>query len=91
MADISMCEGTGCPKKQKCWRFKAPVNKYKQAYIVGIPYNKKTKKCDMFWEFKSIEKKVSLRELSKAWKELYGENFRTEYPGVFKHLKKLIK
>lgn len=53
MADISMCKGTDCPKKEKCWRFKAPINELWQAYLVDVPYNKKTKKCELFWKFKN--------------------------------------
>ncbi len=32
-------------------------------------------------------KKYSLREISKAWKKLYGESIRTEYSGFYEHLK----
>jgi hypothetical protein len=48
MADISMCRGTKCPKKKRCYRYTAPVNEYWQAYFTIIPYNKETKICDHF-------------------------------------------
>ena len=34
------------------------------------------------------EKKFTLKEICKAWKHMYGENFRTEYSGLYKYLKK---
>ena len=37
------------------------------------------------------EKKFSLKEICKAWEYVYGENFRTEYPGLYKYLKKKTK
>lgn len=38
MADITMCEGHGCPNKDTCYRFTAEVNQYRQAYFTHIPY-----------------------------------------------------
>lgn len=31
---------------------------------------------------------ITKRELSKAWKDSYGENFSKEYPGIYKKLGK---
>ena len=32
MADISMCQGGKCPRKETCYRFTAPANPYRQSY-----------------------------------------------------------
>jgi hypothetical protein len=51
MADISMCPGIGCPSKNSCYRFTAPVNEYRQAYaafyqeLVGSSEDK----CENYW------------------------------------------
>lgn len=49
MADITMCVGTDCPKKESCYRYTAPVNKYRQSYFVDVPL-KEDKTCDEFRE-----------------------------------------
>lgn len=49
-ADIAMCQGTGCPLKDKCYRHTAKPNPDWQSYFVNPPYDKNTKKCDRFWE-----------------------------------------
>ncbi len=33
MADITMCNNTDCPRKNKCYRFTAIANKYRQSYF----------------------------------------------------------
>lgn len=38
MPDIALCEGTGCPLKEKCYRYKATPSKYRQSYFYEIPY-----------------------------------------------------
>lgn len=38
MADISMCEGTGCPLKDHCYRYTAPKNEHYQAYFSFVPW-----------------------------------------------------
>lgn len=48
MADISMCEGKDCPIKQECYRYTAPVNEYRQAYFVYVPYDHAYKGCEYF-------------------------------------------
>ena len=48
MADISMCDGHECPKKQECYRYTAPVNEYRQAYFTFTPYDKDHTSCEMF-------------------------------------------
>ena len=48
MSDISKCEGTNCPHKEKCFRFTAPADEYQQAYFAEPPI-KENGSCDMFW------------------------------------------
>jgi hypothetical protein len=48
MSDITMCEGTNCPHKEKCHRFTAPQNEYYQAYFAKPPI-KEDGTCDFFW------------------------------------------
>ena len=52
MADITMCKVKDCPLKEGCYRFKAEPSKYRQSYFIGIPFDKKNKKCDMYWKNK---------------------------------------
>jgi hypothetical protein len=47
MPDITMCPGTNCPQKEKCYRFTAKANEYMQAYFMEAPI--KDGKCDMYW------------------------------------------
>jgi hypothetical protein len=46
MPDITMCAGTGCPVKEKCYRFVAIADDY-QSYFMEAPY--KDGKCDHYW------------------------------------------
>lgn len=50
MPDITMCEGTDCPVKEKCHRFTAKPDEY-QAYFVDAPGETKDGKftCNMYW------------------------------------------
>ena len=54
MPDISMCEGTGCPSKDSCYRFTATPSEYRQAYFSEPPI--KDGKCEYYWEDKQINK-----------------------------------
>jgi hypothetical protein len=50
-ADISMCPGTDCPVKEKCYRFTAPKSEYGQSYFFEAPGKTEDGKftCDMYW------------------------------------------
>lgn len=48
MPDITMCEGTGCPLKEKCYRHKAMPG-LRQSYFMIVPYDHKKKSCDYYW------------------------------------------
>lgn len=48
MADITKCDGTGCPLKDRCYRYTAPSNEYRQAWFMNPPIVGKD--CNQFWE-----------------------------------------
>lgn len=52
MTDISMCLGVDCPIKEKCYRFKAVPNPYRQTYLVQdeLIGDYKNGKCTEFCE-----------------------------------------
>ena len=54
-----MCEGLGCPKKERCYRYTAPKSEYWQSYISNPPFRKENGKtvCDLFWKDKRKTKK----------------------------------
>lgn len=48
MPDITMCMGSECPLKEKCYRFTAtPLPDY-QSWFVSVNYNPETSKCSFF-------------------------------------------
>lgn len=49
MADITMCYGKECRLKEKCYRYKAPANKHRQAYFTEAPFDKLNNNCSHFW------------------------------------------
>ena len=46
MADITMCKDKECPMKEKCYRFTARVNEFRQSYFAESP--REWDKCDYF-------------------------------------------
>lgn len=40
MADITMCRGTKCPKKDTCFRYTATPDSQRQSYFIEAPYGK---------------------------------------------------
>ena len=46
MPDITMCPGTNCPQKEKCYRFTAKPCDY-QSYFTNAPI--KDGKCEYYW------------------------------------------
>jgi hypothetical protein len=51
MADITMCPGTECPVKYKCYRFTAKANEWGQSYFMSVPGKTVDDKftCDHYW------------------------------------------
>ena len=49
MSDITMCMGTGCPLKDKCYRYTAERNDLWQSYFMEPPY-KHGELCGEFWD-----------------------------------------
>jgi len=62
MPDITMCPGTGCPHKEKCYRFTAKPSDY-QSYFMTPPI--KEGKCDMYWGENQINIWNQLKEILK--------------------------
>lgn len=40
MPDIAKCKGTGCPLKDRCYRFVSDPTPMRQAFLLGVPYGK---------------------------------------------------
>jgi len=49
MADITMCEGEGCPLRDNCYRFTAKPNPDRQSYFVETPVSQDGK-CVHFFD-----------------------------------------
>ena len=49
MADITMCSGVGCGRKDNCYRFTAPVNEYRQSYFINPPIDE-FDDCEYYWK-----------------------------------------
>lgn len=48
MPDIAMCMNQECPLRERCYRFKAEPNPYRQSYLVDMkPQADGT--CTHFW------------------------------------------
>ena len=45
--DITMCMGTDCPYKEKCYRYTAKSNEYRQSFFSVAPI--KDAKCSYYW------------------------------------------
>ena len=62
MADITMCSGKDCKIKDRCYRFTAVKNEFRQSYFFNPPFEIKdnTFSCEMFWgeESESIYKSI---------------------------------
>lgn len=62
MSDIAMCEGTGCPMRESCYRYNAEPNPYRQSYFMVVPlkwvgllqqgsHNPIVAECEEYWEY----------------------------------------
>ena len=67
MSDIAKCEGTNCPIKETCYRFKAIPNEYYQSYFMEIPF--KDGKCDYYDKilnvYGTVDKVINKNELDR--------------------------
>lgn len=46
--DGTKCSGLNCPLKEKCYRFTATPNEYRQSYLTEVPF--KDGECEYFWK-----------------------------------------
>jgi hypothetical protein len=67
MPDITMCKGQVggiiCPYKDKCYRYTAEPNKYRQSFFVELPI--KDAKCDYYWGDNAESIWNQLKEITK--------------------------
>ena len=58
--DICQCSGEGCPMKDSCWRYLAPVDEY-QSYFMEVPIDTHGK-CKYYWEVKYDSRSKSTQD-----------------------------
>ena len=51
MADITMCDGNGCPQKNSCVRYLSEPDKYQSFFIIPDKI-KQSGNCEEYWESK---------------------------------------
>lgn len=49
MADISMCSGSGCSLRTRCYRFTATPNEFRQSYFMNVPLHLDGRTCHEFY------------------------------------------
>ena len=49
MADITMCNGTGCEMKEICYRYRATPSEFRQSYFFSSPNN--GLECDFYLNY----------------------------------------
>ena len=54
MPDISMCKGTGCSKRNNCYRYRAQPHPNRQSYFAKPP-KKPDGRCDYYWSCKNYD------------------------------------
>ena len=60
--DITMCVGTDCPHKEKCFRYTAKPSEY-QSYFMEAPIQ--DEKCEMYWGENAESIWKQLKEITK--------------------------
>ena len=56
MTDITKCRGRNCDLKDKCYRYTAPKNNFKQDYNDFDLRNNKEEICSGYWENTTFKK-----------------------------------
>ena len=75
MPDITMCMGTGCPKKGNCYRALATPTPKWQSWFAEVPYDQEKQSCDAFVEF--AEKVSPLKKFIRSTHDQDG-NYKFE-------------
>lgn len=67
MADIAMCRGENCERREQCYRYTAPVSEYVQAVFTYTPMAiyPTLKSCPQFWDNEGC---IDGREIGQWWK-----------------------
>lgn len=60
MADISMCRGTNCPKKQDCYRHRAQSDGESQTIASFDTQKTDAAHCKFFWPIEDAEGPLAL-------------------------------
>lgn len=63
--DGVMCDGTGCPMRESCYRYNAEPNPYRQSYFMEVPLKwldppyklPDIPHCEEYWEWPKKEVK----------------------------------
>ncbi len=73
MADLTMCEGDGCPDKLRlsCYRHLAPANDFWQSRFTETPYNHTSGKCSYYEPHEILEKDLKTHKERKMEKLNY--------------------
>ena len=61
MADISMCREDECPRREACWRYLAPPDKW-QSYIKPEWGDHG---CDLYWPLDDVLKELYSKKKTK--------------------------
>lgn len=60
MPDITMCPGGSCPDKERCYRFIAEPNPFRQSYFMSPP--RKDGECNYFSPTSEDQHEAEVRE-----------------------------
>jgi hypothetical protein len=66
MADITMCDGANCSRKETCFRYRANPNPHRQSYFMEPPLDK-SGECASYWPIKDASQ---FRRLNIKTKDL---------------------
>jgi hypothetical protein len=68
MADITKCDGDGCPRKETCYRFTAEASELRQSYFMNAPI-KEDNTCEYYWpnENDRTKKVPTKNSKRRAW------------------------
>ena len=61
MADIAMCRGENCERKEQCYRYTAPIDEYRQTVFTHTPPHPP---CFYFLDNNG---RIDGREIGKWW------------------------
>lgn len=67
MPDISMCTNKSCENNEKCYRYRAVPNEWRQSFFLGSP-QKEDGSCDHYWPVEAGDRIVSMEVINaRSW------------------------